>query len=241
MSHKLSILLGPGTRLASALLSVAGASCRWLGVAPDAEAVEVVSARHPSLPLIEGWQPDLALDVPAGPVNIFCCALGPIHAQAPALSRDAGDALRDLHISASILARCAPYGAHIVFVSSILALCPRRARAYYAGWKNVTETALLALGGQRDGLVFSVLYPGRLVDEEAGILPRCIHTPYRRLAKRMLAVAETGVSCRRLAGIDARLLLMARGLGFGLTALRGRLAAPSATRRPEHHGGGKAA
>ena len=165
---------------------------------------------YPGAKLLRAWDP--ACELPdATEVAVVCFALGPVHTGAPRTDRDLESGFADLDFLQTLLALYAPQPVHVVYLSSVLALAPRRSRRYYAGWKLLVEGALDAWVARSKGASLSVVYPGRLV--EKGGLRQRVHTPYSRAAELVAKMVLARRVCRRrVVGWDSRILLFLRGL-----------------------------
>jgi hypothetical protein len=214
------VVLGPRTRLGAALLAGAGPDRPVYAVARDdrdraelASSPATVIGAHDDGPLLGGTRP--------GALRIHVCALGPIHPETARPEDDAAHVDRDLDLVARLLGEAQGRDAHVVYVSSILALAPAADRAYYAGWKNVVEERLAALVAAHPGGRLSVLYPGRLMTAEERRRPwHRMHTTFDRLAAAMDDVSE-GPGRSRTVGLDARIWLLARSASLVASALSG--------------------
>jgi hypothetical protein len=134
-------------------------------------------------------------------------------------------ALRDLRVVSGILQSNRDADVHVLFISSVLALAPRRDRHYYAGFKCLNEGALNAMIQDHENARLSVLYPGRCVDRKPSYpSPSRLYTTYQALAEKMLSVLSSGER-RAIIGIDARLWLALRGFGRSREALAASLGA----------------
>ena len=212
-----TVVLGPRTRLATALLCAS--SDELVLVARDAAEERALVASRPGTAILRAWE-DAAI-APREAAAVVCCALGPIHPDAPDPAKDAAATVRDLAVVARVV-RAQP-AAHVVFVSSVLALSPRGARAYYAGAKGLAEGALAALVAAHPGARLSVLYPGRLIEaRSAGRPASFLYTTYAAMADAIVRELRRGRGGRRIVGADARLWLAARGVASFASALRGR-------------------
>jgi hypothetical protein len=156
-------------------------------------------------------------------ITVVCCALGPIHPQSPAPSTDAERVIADHQTMATLVRQRADVPLRLVFISSVLALCPSRGREYYAGWKNVLAGLVQALSAERDAIEVSVFYPGRLVDRKSVTQPKSLlHTSYAELAERVVAQVQESGPQERVIGLDARLWLTLRSGLLVWSALSGR-------------------
>lgn len=208
---ELELVMGPRTRLAAALLAQ-----------PDRPGVErALLVRHDA---DEAWAaatyPDLRRIRPGEDlggttydrVTILACALG---AMTPApdgtLEPDSAALVRDLAVVDAVVAAQGGKPVHVAFVSTVLALSPRRERQYYAGWKCIAEYELARRYADDPTVTVSVVYPGRLVERRSPG-PGLLYTPYARLARRLRALALAGRDVRRVVGPDARMWLVVRGM-----------------------------
>jgi len=215
-----TVVLGPKTRLGAALLAGAGSDRATYAVArDDRDRVELatsdatVISAHTSGPLLG--------DTPPSALRIHVCALGPVHPETARPEDDASFVARDLDLVARLLDEAEGREAHVVLVSSILALAPAADRAYYAGWKNVAEEELATLVAAHPGGRLSVFYPGRLMAAQDRSKPwHRMHTTFERLATLMNNASE-GPGRSRTVGLDARLWLMARSASLMATTLSG--------------------
>ena len=215
-----TVVLGPKTRLGSTLLANAGPDAAVYAVArDDLDRTELASSgatvidAHSSGPLMHDTRPSS--------LRIHVCALGPVHPESARPEDDASFVERDLDIVARLLGEAEGREAHVVLVSSILALAPAADRAYYAGWKNVVEEKLASIVAAHPGGRLSVLYPGRLMTAEERTRPwHRMHTTFERLATLMNDVSE-GPARSRTVGLDARIWLMTRSASLVVTSLSG--------------------
>jgi hypothetical protein len=214
-----TVVVGPRTRLGAALLASAGSDQAVYAVARDdrdraelASSNATVIGTHATGPLLGDTRPSA--------LRIHVCALGPVHPETAA-DDDASFVARDLDLVARLLGEAEGREAHVVYVSSILALAPAADRAYYAGWKNVVEEELASLVAAHPGGRLSVFYPGRLMAAQERTRPwHRMHTTFERLATQMNDVSE-GPGRSRTVGLDARLWLMARSASLVATSLSG--------------------
>jgi hypothetical protein len=214
-----TVVLGPRTRLGTALLAGAGTDQQVFAVARDdrdraalASGPATVIGAHDGGPLLGETRP--------GALRIHVCALGPVHPET-AHEDDAAFVARDLDLVARLLGEAEGRAAHVVYVSSILALAPAADRAYYAGWKNVVEEELASIVAAHPGGRLSVLYPGRLMTSEERRRPwHRTHTTFDRLATLMNRVSE-GPGTSRTVGLDARIWLLTRSASLVVTSLSG--------------------
>ena len=170
----------------------------------DGEA-EFVRRAHPGSRLLRADRSDLPRSWAYRSLRIYGCALGPIHPQdSPELGADAERAARDLDLVERLVDASRGVPVHVLFVSSVLALAPRKQRRYYAGWKSVVESEMIRILALHPRATLSVVYPGRLIDGEgAGLPAKLLHTTYGTLAE-LLANLHPGNRNRLLVGTDAR-------------------------------------
>jgi hypothetical protein len=220
----LTVVQGAKTRLARTFLT---ASPERLGevalVARDSAEAEWASSSYPRALIAPASSPSF----PSGhdKVRVVCCALGPVHPGNEAPFEDMEAALRDLRVVSSILSDHRRADVHVLFISSVLALAPRRDRHYYAGFKCLSEGALSAMIRERENATLSVLYPGRCVERKPSYPGlKHLYTTYGALAEKMLSVLESGER-RAIIGMDARLWLALRGFGRSREALAASLGA----------------
>ncbi len=215
-----TVVLGPRTRLGAALLAQAPSDVAVYAVARDdrdraalASSGAAVIGAHTPGPLLGDTRPQA--------LRILVCALGPVHPETAHPGDDAAFVERDLDLVARLLGEAEGRDAHVVLVSSILALAPAADRAYYAGWKNVVEERLAALVAAHPGGRLSVFYPGRLMTAEERTRPwHRAHTTFERLATLMIDVSA-GSARSRTIGLDARIWLLTRSASLTVTTLSG--------------------
>lgn len=208
-----TLILGSRTRLARSLLQemTVGAESTFL-VAWSENEKGILESAHPTNPIYPAWQ-NCSLPTGSAQLVIFVCALGPVHPGLPDPSADILRATRDFEILKRILDENRNGLVHIVFVSSIVALFPRRARAYYAGWKSMVEGVLQSLSASHPQCFLSILYPGRLIEQYDGKRPvSFLYTTFRSLAKEMMKIKGTQKPLHRIVGIDARLWLATQAM-----------------------------
>jgi hypothetical protein len=186
-------------------------------VARDDSETELVQRARPGSRLLRADRSDPLRPWDYHGVRIYGCALGPIHPQdSPEIGADAKRAGNDLDLIRRIVDASAHVPIHVLFVSSVLALAPRKQRRYYAGWKSVIESELISILADHPRATLSVLYPGRLVDRRtAGQPATLLHTTYDSLAER-LATLRPGSRHRLVVGSDARIWIV-RHRGFGVS------------------------
>lgn len=203
-----TLIFGPRTRLARSLIHEMelGADSTFLVAWSEDESGRLKTA-HPDNPVYQAWQ-NGSLPPELTQLVIFICALGPVHPGLPNPGVDTLRATRDFQILERILDEHRHGLIHIVFVSSIVALFPRRARAYYAGWKSMVEGVLQTLSTSHPRCFLTILYPGRLIEQRDGKRPLSFfYTTYRALAKEMVKIKGPQKPFKRIIGIDARLWL----------------------------------
>jgi hypothetical protein len=219
-AHAGALIVGPKTRLGQALIERLPVG-RTALVARSHDEKGTLRARWPDRTTVE--RDDLA-DVirPWRHVSIFACAIGAIRPGDPrpeGLAHVLETGTRDLAIVRAAMSAADSKPVHVIFVSSVLALARARPeRASYAGWKLLVEGEFERLvTAQRDARL-SVVYPGRLVAAPANLASR-LSTRYDRLASTLVAAADAPAGRRWIAGVDARLWLLARGLAAGGASL----------------------
>ncbi|MGE0143863.1 MAG: hypothetical protein AB7I19_08120 [Planctomycetota bacterium] len=145
-------------------------------------------------------------------VEVYMCALGPIHPGDEAFDAHAESTARDLLVVEQLLTNVPRARLHLVFVSSILArVGPVPSRSYYAGFKNVVEGRLSRLIAAHDRALMSVVHPGRLTTSRSVRRPTSLlQTTYQRLARRLIRIGSRDRSLRVAVGLDARLFTLAR-------------------------------
>ena len=218
----LLVVFGPRTRLAAAVLAgAAGRAHRTLLVAREEAEQAWCHTTYPGLATLEGWREDVVEALADEDLGIAICAAGPIHPGASDFAHDSAGVLRDVGVVARLVRGCRR--AHIVFVSSALALWPRRQREYYSGFKGVALDAIASTVAGSPQHAFSVFFPGRLVGERSAWRPSSmLHTSYATLAERIIGALESSVPRRSLVGADARLYACARALNALGVAVLGR-------------------
>ena len=208
-----TLILGSRTRLARSLLQemTLRAESAFL-VAWSENEMGILKSAHPANPIYPAWQ-NSSLPAASTQLVIFVCALGPVHPGLPDPRADTLRATRDLEILKRILDENRNGLVHIVFVSSVVALFPRRARAYYAGWKSMVEGVLESLSASHPHCLLSVLYPGRLIEQHDNRRPvSFLYTTFRDLAQEMMKIKGTQKPLHRIVGIDARLWLATQAM-----------------------------
>ena len=220
----LVVVIGPQTRLAKAVLNSSSwrSGTTFLLVARHAEEYEALALAHPRAVAYRGWDPESPMP-DADAVAVVCCAFGMIHPAAVAASADLRKIGTDYVTLERIVRRYSERPVHVVLISSVLALCARPGREYYAGWKNVVEGLVrhAAEGGQRRHV--SLFYPGRLVDTTPRASARVFpHTSYPTLAEKVVTAVQESCPVNSVVGLDARLWLMLRSVGLLWSALTGR-------------------
>jgi hypothetical protein len=156
----------------------------------------------------------------AEPSVIFCCALGPIHplpSKQPTSDMVAVQA--ELEFLRSLLATLQSVRVHVVFISTVLAVSSGVDRYYYSGWKRIIDSAIDEMTSHFQNVQFSVVYPGRLVEERPNF-QSWLSTTYCRAAQIIERVGR-GTAIRKVIGIDSRLLLAKRSLVELWAALTG--------------------
>lgn len=221
----LVILIGPQTRLATALLQSSSweKDTTFVLVARSPREYDALTLAHPGLAVHPAWQPDPPRLQPATPVTVVCCAFGMIHVASPNAAVDLQRVSTDHRLLDAIVRQCREQPLHLVFISSVLARSPRPGREYYAGWKNIAE-GLVRQAASGRGAGVSVFYPGRLVDSKTLRRPQSfLHTSYRDLAEHLVRHVRRNEPREAVVGWDSRLWLARHSLGLMWSAL---------TRRP---------
>ena len=221
----LVVVIGPRTRLAQALLrsSSWGSDTSFLLVTRNIEEYDAASIAHPHAALYRAWEAGSLLPDEGEAVAVLCCAFGVIHPVAVTASGDLNKTGVDYLTLETILQKYSSLPLHLVLISSVLALCPRPRREYYAGWKNVVEGLMRQLGGKHRIARLSVFYPGRLIETTKGAgVGALLHTSYRKLAEQIVSVVQHNRCVDTVVGLDARLWLALRSAGLAWSALTGR-------------------
>jgi len=118
------VVFGPRTRLAEAVVRTARArSHQPLLVPRQDEERAWCAAAYPAVDTVSASDGESSWR-PGSDVAFALCAFGPIHPGRADFAGDAAAAARDLVTLRDLLARC--QRAHVVFVSSVLGLWPRR-------------------------------------------------------------------------------------------------------------------
>ena len=218
----LAIVFGSRTTLAKHILSA-----KWsrqhnlLLVARDQRETEYLASSFPAAGVLSCWLPKNEWKWPktCGCVKIFLCAFGLIHPATPDWHTHCETMRRDIKVLVGILQKYQAQVIKLVFVSSVLALVPKPGRTYYAGWKCLAEAVISRLANH-DKVSLSVLYPGRLVSRKTILNPLSFcHTTYDRFARRLTRIADSSVKHRKIVGLDARLVLILRGIKLFIHAI----------------------
>ncbi len=225
----LTVVLGPRTRLAAALLPrLAPADPVLLvarderDVAPLEELAAGLAGGRIEIVLPSRLRERAAALVAGHDLRVVVAAMGPAHPTDPGvvpdLEADAAAVRRDLALLDDLLAVGAP--AHVVLVSTILALAPAADRRYYGGWKSVVEQSVRNRVEARaeQGAGLTVLYPGRIRADRGRPWQR-VHVSYDRLA-RVVAAATPGKGAEQTVGADSRIWLIFRSISFALRSLK---------------------
>jgi hypothetical protein len=216
------VVFGPKTRLGQTLISRAAArGVDTYAVARDDRDVAALGDISATVVTAQGDQVSLLADAAPASLRLFVCALGPVHPEAPQAS-DADNVVSDLGLIQRVLDSAPGAEAHVVLVSTVIALAPGDDRRYYGGWKNLVEEELRELLAQRTAPAqLSVLYPGRLMSEDERRRPwHRMHTSYTRLAD-IAEQAGQRPATSRVVGLDARAWLLARGASLSLRSISG--------------------
>lgn len=224
-----TVLLGAKTRLGRAVLAEATGPVLLVArdagdAAPLAELARAASARISvevvDLATLRARAADAAGSA-GGDLQIVVAALGPVQRESAGaslrLDADLAGVQRDLALVEEVLAAGAP--AHLVHVSSVLALAPGDGRRYYGGWKALVEQALAERVRAHPTARMSVLYPGRLHPTARPGRPwHRLRTTYPRLARIVLDL-DPARPVARTVGVDARFWLGVRSVSFALASL----------------------
>lgn len=145
-------------------------------------------------------------------VEIYVCALGPIHPGDDAFESHVESTSGALDVIEDLLTRMPRVPTHLIHVSSVLArVAPRSERTYYAGFKNLAEGRLSRIVAARERSTMSVVHPGRLLTSRTFRRPiTLLQTTYRQLAQKLIRIAASERSVRAPVGLDARLFTLAR-------------------------------
>jgi hypothetical protein len=221
----LVVVFGPQTRLARALLASSSwaSGTTFLLVARHITEYDALRVAQPGAALYQAWEPGSVLVDEGEAVAIVCCAFGPIHPGAAVAADDLRRADADCRALGAILRKYSELRLHLLLISTVLALCPRPGREYYAGWKNVVEGLVRQAVEPRREAGLSVFYPGRLVERKTLATPASmLQTSYRELAEEVVSDVRQNRSRRAVLGVDSRLWLTLRCLGLGWSAVTGR-------------------
>ena len=217
------VVFGPRTTLAKHILSSTWAKNRnLLLVARDEEDAISLGLGFSNAQILTCWLPENEWKWPdaCNRITILICAFGVIHPVFPDWPYHCGIMSRDINILGHILQKFSKHKIRLVFVSSVLALAPRRQRSYYVGWKCLSEAVIRDLDVKQEGLFLSVVYPGRLVGEKNVMSPfSFFHTTYERFAQRLTRIADTWTGSREIVGLDARLFLILRAFSLFMRAV----------------------
>jgi len=221
----LVVVFGPRTALAERLLAMDWAARdKVVLVARDPQEASFLSSRYPRAEVLTGgdarsakrWPPTVRAAI------LIVCAFGLIHPAAPDWARHARVMSRDREAIAAVIDRCRHCRVTLIFVSTALAAAPGENRAYYVGWKYLSEAILKNLVATHDGARFRVLLPGRLVERRTLTQPSSLlHTSYDALARVIVKTARAPKARRRVVGLDARALMMVRGIRLLLSGTLG--------------------
>ena len=125
----------------------------------------------------------------------------------------------------AIVDRCRLCPITVIFVSTVLAAAPNKDRAYYIGWKYLSETIIERILQTHNGVRFCVLLPGRLVNKRTLTQPRSLlYTTYRALARAVIEKARAPRTQRQVIGWDAHALMIVRGARLLVNGALGRSA-----------------
>jgi hypothetical protein len=208
---ELELIMAPRTRLATALLATPSARERAIAVRHEADE-QWAAETWPGLTTVR-TDAELPFATHYDRIVVHATALGRMTPTAHStLGHDAAALVRDIDFLERLV-QSQGSELHIVFVSTVLALSPRRERQYYAGWKCVAEYELVRRFQQVPRVTVSVVYPGRITEERTARSPKsALYTPYSALARRIIAIGSDPTAVRQVVGADARAWLAARGL-----------------------------
>ncbi|MBN2375002.1 MAG: hypothetical protein JXD22_01275 [Sedimentisphaerales bacterium] len=224
-SNSLTVVLGPCTNLARALLKLPWArSQELLLVGLDGAEKAKLKKEYPgaivfALEEMVAYAPEKKYKI----VNICCCAMGMIHPREVNWDKDLREARRDLAVLDKLLQSYSQASVHVIFVCSVLALSvnSKGRSGYYAGWKHILSRVVQAKVEVVPGSRFSVLYPGRLTRKRSILKPvSLLYSSYHSVAKKLAKIIIKGESCRRIIGYDGRIWLMLRGVATGMLSMR---------------------
>ena len=227
------VVFGPRTHLAGALLALATDQAQdTVLVARNPPESQALSAAYPHTTVLQAGIEEAKFPPATQEVAVVCCGFGLIHPETVCLPDHWQRHERDLNAFRRVVTLYQQVPVHGIFVSSVVALGTPRRRAYYGGWKSVSEGAIEALLRDHPQPRFSVFFPGRLVEERSlRRLDSLLATPYGHLAKMILGVIHDGRARNRLVGTDARLWLLARMCALGAVAISGRVPTGSSNLR----------
>ena len=219
------VVFGPRTQLAGALLALAtDHALDTVLVARDLSEMKSLTVIYPNARVVQAGAEAAGLPRATHEVAIVCCGFGLIHPETVRLLDHWRRHERDIDMFRRVVRQYQSVSVHGIFVSSVVALGPPRRRAYYGGWKSVSEGAIGALLREHPQARYSVFFPGRLVERRSLRRPdSLLATPYKHLAKMILRVIHDGRVRNRLVGADARLWLLARMGVLGTAAVCGRV------------------
>jgi hypothetical protein len=219
------VVLGPRTALAEHLLARQwAANNRIVLVAQDRQEARFLSSRYRRAEVLTGSEAKLQERWPqtVRAATVIVCAFGLIHPAVPDWSSHARILSRDLETIAAILENCRSCPVTVIFVSTALAAAPNNGRAYYVGWKYLSEALLAEILAKHNSVRFCVLLPGRLVGKKTLTRPlSLLHTSYSALARVIFTTARAPKTQRRVVGLDARILMMVRGVRLLINGVLG--------------------
>jgi len=224
-SDSLTVVLGPCTNLAGALLKLPWARGQeLLLVGLDGVEKEKLKKEYPETAVFASDEiGDYAPEKKYKSVNICCCALGMIHPRPIDWDTDLREARRDLAVLDKLLQSFSHARMHVIFVCSVLALSvnSKGRSGYYAGWKNILAKVVQAKVEAVPENRFSVLYPGRLTQKRSILNPvSLMYSSYPSVAGKLAKIIIKGESRRRIIGYDGRIWLLMRGVATGMSAMR---------------------
>jgi hypothetical protein len=217
-----SVILGPRTRLGLELArALTDPPSQRILVARDERDRALLTELEPGAHIARHGEPVTQAIREFDRVEIYVCALGPIHPGDDAFDSHVESTSGGLAVIEDLLTRIPRVPTHLVHVSSVLArVAPRSARSYYAGFKNLAEGQLSRIVAAHGRSTMSVVHPGRLLTSRSVRRPTSLlQTTYRQLAQKLIRIAATERSVRAPVGLDARLFTVARSAAEACRAI----------------------
>jgi hypothetical protein len=222
----LVVVFGPQTALAKHLLASDWASeSHLLLVARNGEEAAILSSYYPRTEVVTGDKAELQWSTPstARAATFVLCAFGLIHPAVPNWTSHATAMSRDIKTITNLIKQCRARTINVILVSTVLAAAPSRNRAYYVGWKYLSEMIVESVIAKHRDVRFCVLLPGRLVERRTLAQPlSLLHTSYAALTHTIIETARIPKTRRQVIGLDARALMMIRGLRLMVDGVLGR-------------------